>query len=86
MASIQQGRVNNGFQTLVKLFRFQSASSVSNNSWTRHPRQPLHYGDTDTRRKAFEGGAEALLTKPIAFVALRSEIDSRVAGAGAEVR
>jgi hypothetical protein len=34
MASIQQGRVNNGFQTLVKLFRFQSASSVSSNSWT----------------------------------------------------
>jgi CheY-like chemotaxis protein len=41
------------------------------------------YGDTDTRRKALEGGAEALLTKPIDFVALRSEIDNRVAGAGA---
>ena len=38
------------------------------------------YGDADTRRKALEGGAEALLTKPIDFVALRSEIDSRVAG------
>ena len=35
------------------------------------------YGDTETRRKALEGGAEALLTKPIDFVALRSEIDSR---------
>jgi CheY-like chemotaxis protein len=44
------------------------------------------YGDADTRRKALEGGAEALLKKPIDFVALRSEIDSRVAGAGAEVR
>ena len=44
------------------------------------------YGDPDTSRKALEGGAEALLTKPIDFVALRSEIDSRVAGAGAEVR
>jgi len=44
------------------------------------------YGDADTRRKALEGGAEALLTKPIDFVALRSEIDSRVAGAAAEVR
>jgi CheY-like chemotaxis protein len=44
------------------------------------------YGDADTRRKALEGGAEALLTKPIDFVALRGEIDSRVAGAGAEVR
>ena len=42
------------------------------------------YGDADTKRKALEGGAEALLTKPIDFVALRSEIDSRVAGAGAE--
>ena len=44
------------------------------------------YGDDSTRRKALEGGAHALLTKPIDFVALRSEIDSRVAGAGAEVR
>ena len=44
------------------------------------------YGDDSTRRKALEGGAEALLTKPIDFVALRGEIDSRIAGAGAEVR
>ena len=44
------------------------------------------YGDPDTRRKALEGGAEALLTKPIDFVALRSEIDNRVAVARAEVR
>ena len=44
------------------------------------------YGDDTTKRKALEGGAEALLTKPIDFVALRNEIDSRVAGAGAEVR
>jgi CheY-like chemotaxis protein len=36
------------------------------------------YGDADTKRKALEGGAEALLTKPIDFGALRSEIDSRV--------
>jgi len=39
------------------------------------------YGDDDTRRKALEGGAEALLTKPIDFVALRTEIDDRVASA-----
>jgi CheY-like chemotaxis protein len=39
------------------------------------------YGDDTTRRKALEGGAEALLTKPIDFVALRSEIDGRVASA-----
>jgi CheY-like chemotaxis protein len=39
------------------------------------------YGDDTTRRKALEGGAETLLTKPIDFVALRSEIDSRVATA-----
>jgi CheY-like chemotaxis protein len=36
------------------------------------------YGDAETRRKALEGGAEALLTKPIDFVALRNEIDTRV--------
>jgi CheY-like chemotaxis protein len=36
------------------------------------------YGDGDTRRRAFEGGAEALLTKPIDFIALRSEIDGRL--------
>jgi CheY-like chemotaxis protein len=36
------------------------------------------YGDAETRRKAVEGGAEALLTKPIDFVALRSEIETRV--------
>ena len=34
------------------------------------------YGDDSTRRKALEGGAEALLTKPIDFVALRGEIDN----------
>jgi CheY-like chemotaxis protein len=39
------------------------------------------YGDDNTRRKALEGGAEALLTKPIDFVALRTEIDGRVASA-----
>ena len=36
------------------------------------------YGDGETRRRAFEGGAEALLTKPIDFTALRSEIDGRL--------
>ena len=39
------------------------------------------YGDDSTRRKALEGGAEALLTKPIDFVALRGEIDNRWEGA-----
>jgi len=39
------------------------------------------YGDDITRRKALEGGAEALLTKPIDFVVLRAEIDGRVANA-----
>ena len=37
------------------------------------------YADDDTRRKALEGGAEALLTKPVDFVALRTEIDGRMA-------
>ena len=39
------------------------------------------YGDEDTKRKALEGGAETLLTKPIDFVALRTEIDTRIAQA-----
>jgi CheY-like chemotaxis protein len=36
------------------------------------------YGDAETKRKALEGGAEALLTKPIDFVLLRNEIETRV--------
>jgi CheY-like chemotaxis protein len=36
------------------------------------------YGDAETKRKALASGAEALLTKPIDFGTLRSEIDSRV--------
>jgi CheY-like chemotaxis protein len=36
------------------------------------------YGDAETKRKALENGAEALLTKPLDFVALRGEIDARV--------
>ena len=38
------------------------------------------YGDDTTRRKAIEGGAETLLTKPIDFVELRGEIDRRLVG------
>jgi len=36
------------------------------------------YGDAETKRKALERGAESLLTKPIDFTTLRSEIDLRV--------
>ena len=36
------------------------------------------YGDAETKRRVLEGGAEALLTKPIDFAALRTEIDTRV--------
>ena len=39
------------------------------------------YGDAETRRKALENGAEALLTKPIDFATLRNEIDIRIEGA-----
>ena len=39
------------------------------------------YGDAETKRKALEGGAEALFTKPIDFVMLRNEIDMRVESA-----
>ena len=40
------------------------------------------YGDPETRRKAIEGGAEGLLTKPIDFGLLREEIDTRLQQAG----
>ena len=36
------------------------------------------YGDAETKRNALERGAESLLTKPIDFAALRSEIDTRI--------
>src|SRR5208282_4539446 len=36
------------------------------------------YGDAETKRRALEQGAEALLTKPLDFGMLRSEIDMRV--------
>jgi len=39
------------------------------------------YGDAETKLKALERGAEALLTKPIDFGTLRSEIDTRVGSA-----
>lgn len=47
-----------------------------------HPDVPVimitAYGDAETKRTALERGAEALLTKPIDFAALRGEIDARV--------
>ena len=39
------------------------------------------YGDAETKRRALESGADALLTKPIDFDALRGEIDGRLARA-----
>ena len=36
------------------------------------------YGDAETKRKALENGAEALLTKPIDFTLLRGEIETRI--------
>ena len=36
------------------------------------------YGDAETKQKALESGADALLTKPLDFVMLRNEIDTRV--------
>ena len=36
------------------------------------------YGDPETRRRAIEGGAIGLLTKPIDFTLLREEIDTRL--------
>ncbi|MET4797736.1 response regulator [Bradyrhizobium sp. LB11.1] len=47
-----------------------------------HPHVPVimitAYGDVETRRKAIEGGATGLLTKPIDFAQLRQEIDTRL--------
>ena len=40
------------------------------------------YGDLDTRRKAIEGGAAGLFTKPIDFPGLRQTIDDRLAAIG----
>jgi CheY-like chemotaxis protein len=36
------------------------------------------YGDPETKRRAIEGGAEGLLTKPIDFDLLREEINKRL--------
>jgi CheY-like chemotaxis protein len=36
------------------------------------------YGDDETKRRALSGGAEGLLTKPIGFAALRTDIDTRI--------
>lgn len=36
------------------------------------------YGDAETKRKAMENGASGLLTKPVDFALLRSEIDKRL--------
>jgi CheY-like chemotaxis protein len=36
------------------------------------------YGDAETKRKALENGPEALLTKPIDFETLCSEIEMRI--------
>jgi CheY-like chemotaxis protein len=36
------------------------------------------YGDAETKRRASENGAEALLTKPIDFTVLRCKIDTQI--------
>lgn len=47
-----------------------------------HPDVPVimitAYGDPETKRKALEGGATGLMTKPINFALLREEIDMRL--------
>jgi len=49
---------------------------------TMRPEVPIimitAYGDPETKRKAMEGGATGLLTKPIDFALLREEIDVRL--------
>ena len=41
------------------------------------------YGDAETRRKAREGGADGLMSKPIDFAVLRADIDKRLNARGA---
>ena len=48
--------------------------------WQRQKQGAEHYRE-QMRRKAAEGGAEDLLTKPIDFALLRHEIDTRIAHA-----
>ncbi|MEA3107755.1 MAG: hypothetical protein QOI88_2360 [Gammaproteobacteria bacterium] len=36
------------------------------------------YADPETKRKAIDGGASGLLTKPVDFALLREEIDTRL--------
>lgn len=40
------------------------------------------YGDADTRRRAEEGGASGLFTKPIDFAELKRTIEARLVAAG----
>src|SRR5215213_2037630 len=48
-----------------------------------HPDVPVimitAYGAVDTRRRALDGGAAGLMTKPIDFAALRQEVARRLA-------
>jgi hypothetical protein len=53
------------------------APAVSRWSLPGLPRQRA-YGDAETKRKALEGGAESLFTKPIDFGVMRSEINTQV--------
>jgi hypothetical protein len=46
--------------------------------WPNLRKSLTAYGDAETTRKALEGGAQGLFTKPLDFGALRSEIDTRV--------
>ena len=59
-------RSHHGAISLVPLDRYQVGRMVE------------ELGDADTKRKALECGAEAILTKPIDFVTPRNEIDMRV--------
>lgn len=40
------------------------------------------YGDPETKRKAIEGGAIGVLTKPVDFTLLRAEIENRLGQSG----
>ena len=53
---------------------------------TMHPELPVimitAYGDAETHRRATEGGADGVMSKPIDFAVLRADIDRRLNARG----
>jgi hypothetical protein len=67
---------------IIKDAKFARLRVKATNNKALRPDVPVimitAYGDAETKRKALQNGAEALLTKPIDFTMLPNEIDTRV--------